>query len=226
MRLSEKTLEELAEAFAWPELEGELAQSEAWRRGCAGEMCLFASHFADNTTYMAATDAIMRNWIHARQIPRLVSHLVYFVLPNTDRALGLSGLQATMDGKEPNWDVFIMFLENAQMEFTGEIARSATTMPVATLRMANLAIAIERYRARYGTLPETLGALTPDFLSQVPLDPLVSQDAPKPIQYLLTHEGYVLYSVGVNGVDDGGITSESSKEGDEVFVVSARLRAD
>jgi len=225
-RLPGETLEALAQAFAWPELEVDLGQSAAWRRGCAGEMCLFASYFVDSTTYMAATDAILRSPELARQAPRFVSRVAYRVLPNTDRALGLAGLRAVMDGAEPNRDVFTMLLENAHIELIGAFVRTAAILPIATLRMANLAIALERYRAQYGTLPETLDALTPDFLRQVPLDPLVSQDAPRQIQYAPVGQGYVLYSVGMNGVDDGGIAAESSEEGDEVFAVSAGLSAD
>ena len=40
----------------------------------------------------------------------------------------------------------------------------------------------------------------PDYLSQVPIDPYSG----RPLIYRRTAEGYLLYSVGSNRVDDGG----------------------
>jgi hypothetical protein len=54
---------------------------------------------------------------------------------------------------------------------------------------------------RHGQLPETLDELVPDFLPSVPIDP----NGGKPLRYHPNSDGtYLLYSVGENGVDDGG----------------------
>ncbi len=67
-------------------------------------------------------------------------------------------------------------------------------------------IALERYKRRHGSYPGTLDLLVPEFLAAVPQEPW----SPGPLQYRVLPtpdefgRGYVLYSVGEDGVDDGG----------------------
>ena len=68
------------------------------------------------------------------------------------------------------------------------------------MHQAVLACALERYRLAHGQLPEKLEALVPELLAQVPHDVIDGQ----PLRYRRTGEGFVLYSVGWNEVDDGG----------------------
>ena len=66
---------------------------------------------------------------------------------------------------------------------------------------AQIACALERYRLVHGDYPETLDALKPQFIVQVPHDIINSQ----PLHYRRTNDGqFVLYSVGWNETDDGG----------------------
>jgi hypothetical protein len=68
-------------------------------------------------------------------------------------------------------------------------------------RLLITAIALERYRVRHGAYPGTLALLTPEILTAVPLDFMDGQ----PLRYRLTGDGhFLLYSVGLDGVDDGG----------------------
>jgi hypothetical protein len=69
---------------------------------------------------------------------------------------------------------------------------------------ATLACALERYRLANGKYPDTLDALVPQFIQAVPHD-LINSD---PLHYRPAEDGgrFVLYSVGWNGTDDGGIT--------------------
>ncbi|HEY2343436.1 MAG TPA: hypothetical protein VGH90_10420, partial [Chthoniobacteraceae bacterium] len=53
-----------------------------------------------------------------------------------------------------------------------ERAACRTAATEARLRQATLAIAIERYRQRYGELPEQLGSLVPEFVAAIPEDPV------------------------------------------------------
>jgi hypothetical protein len=71
-----------------------------------------------------------------------------------------------------------------------------------TLReMTVAAIALKRYQLRTGTYPSDLSALVPDFLPALPHDWMDG----KPLCYRLNPDGtFTLYSVGDNGVDDGG----------------------
>lgn len=77
------------------------------------------------------------------------------------------------------------------------------------------AIALERYRVAQGTLPERLDLLAPAYLAAPPIDPFDLQ----PLRYLPKDQGYILYSVGLNGADDGGVPGENPGEGDLVFQV-------
>jgi len=70
----------------------------------------------------------------------------------------------------------------------------------ASLRLAIAALAVEQYRVNLGTLPTTLMELTPQFLPVLPKDPFNG----KPLRYQRLAQGYVLYSIGADGQDDGG----------------------
>ncbi|MHB1305751.1 MAG: hypothetical protein ACYDC1_13790 [Limisphaerales bacterium] len=63
------------------------------------------------------------------------------------------------------------------------------------------AIALKRHQLRHGTLPEQLDALVPGFVSEVPRD----WYSGKAVRYERLPDGaFRLYSVGEDGVDDGG----------------------
>jgi hypothetical protein len=67
--------------------------------------------------------------------------------------------------------------------------------------VALLSLALARYRAEHqGEYPKTLAELTPKYLAEVPKDPFGDGD----LHYKREGDGYVLYSVGINGRDDGG----------------------
>jgi hypothetical protein len=70
--------------------------------------------------------------------------------------------------------------------------------------LCRAAIALQRYFLRCQSYPESLDALVPEFLSSVPTDYMDGQ----PIKYRLNTDGsFTLYSVGTDGVDNGGDTS-------------------
>lgn len=71
---------------------------------------------------------------------------------------------------------------------------------IAQLRTAQVALAIERYRLATGRLPRTLAELIPGYLKAVPEDPFNGRD----VQYRKLDVGFVAYSVGEDGNDDGG----------------------
>jgi hypothetical protein len=70
----------------------------------------------------------------------------------------------------------------------------------ARARCAVVAVAIERFRIKTGRTPGALAELTPAYLDAIPLDPFGTQ----PLRYLANGAGYSVYSVGMNGKDDGG----------------------
>ncbi len=71
---------------------------------------------------------------------------------------------------------------------------------LAQVRTAQAALAVERFRLARGKLPEKLDELVPQFLPTVPADPFDGQS----LRYHRLAKGYVIYSVGSDGHDDGG----------------------
>ena len=68
--------------------------------------------------------------------------------------------------------------------------------------LARTAIVLERYRLAHGEYPESLDALAPQFMAKIPRDIINGQ----PLHYRRTAGGqFVLYSVGWNETDDGGV---------------------
>jgi hypothetical protein len=71
---------------------------------------------------------------------------------------------------------------------------------IAQLRSAQAALAVQRYRLAAGRLPDALADLVPDYLGTVPLDPFDGND----LRYKKLDTGFVVYSIGEDGKDDGG----------------------
>ena len=68
--------------------------------------------------------------------------------------------------------------------------------------LARVAIALERYRIAHGEYPESLDPLAPQFIAKLPHDIINGQ----PLHYRRDASGqFVLYSVGWNEKDDGGV---------------------
>lgn len=76
----------------------------------------------------------------------------------------------------------------------------------ASVDLARVTCALERYRLAHGSYPETLDVLVPQFLAQLPHDIINGQ----PLKYRRPEDGsFVLYSVGWNQTDDGGTVALS-----------------
>ena len=79
-----------------------------------------------------------------------------------------------------------------------------TTRAQAACEEAETACALERYFLLHGTYPESLEALVPTLLDRVPTDVIDGA----PLRYRRTDDGrYLLYGVGWNGRDNGGIVA-------------------
>jgi hypothetical protein len=77
-----------------------------------------------------------------------------------------------------------------------------------------LAFALAAHRADSGRYPARLDEVAPRYLPQVPGD-LFSG---KPLVYRPADGGYLLYSVGLNGVDEGGRWTDDDPRGDDLRV--------
>ena len=73
---------------------------------------------------------------------------------------------------------------------------------------AIVALGIERYRLAKGSLPKELAELAPRYIDKVPIDPFDG----KPVRYKLTEPGYIVYSVGADGTDEGGLEKGQRKD--------------
>jgi len=62
-------------------------------------------------------------------------------------------------------------------------------------------VAANRFRLQHDRFPETVDELVPEFLKEVPVDVLTGQ----PLLYQLRDGQPVIYSVGADGDDDGGV---------------------
>jgi hypothetical protein len=90
---------------------------------------------------------------------------------------------------------------------------------VARVRTTISATSIERWRlARAGEVPQTLDQLVPQFLPAVLEDPFDG----RPLRYKKVPTGYVIYSIGQDLKDDGGIQAPpgTSEPSDITFTVS------
>lgn len=96
-------------------------------------------------------------------------------------------------------DMLLNLLAPALSAYDTSVARGE-----AQVSLMRLALALEEQRlagpADGGGYPERLDDLAPTFLGEVPLDPFTG----KPFVYERRGDGYLLYSVGQNAVDDGG----------------------
>jgi hypothetical protein len=103
---------------------------------------------------------------------------------------------------------------------TKAVTKSAAAQTA--INQAAIACALERYRLANGHFPETLATLAPRFISPLPNDVLTGE----PYKYRLTDDGrFVLYSVGWDEKDDGGVPGKTlfdDKQGDWVWEYPAK----
>ena len=72
-----------------------------------------------------------------------------------------------------------------------------------SIDLARVACALERYRIAHGEYPETLDALAPQFIAQLPHD-IINGIADIALSPREANGKFILYSVGWNETDDGG----------------------
>jgi hypothetical protein len=85
----------------------------------------------------------------------------------------------------------------------------------ALMRCAIVLLAAERYRLANGHWPKTLSELVPTYLDKVPVDPFDGQL----LRSRRLADGLVIYSVGMDGKDNGGnLDPNPTKEGTDLGV--------
>jgi hypothetical protein len=92
-------------------------------------------------------------------------------------------------------------------------AMTAHDRAAARSDLRQVMLALSEHQRREGAFPETLSALTPKYLDEVPRDVFSGQ----PLRYQTDGVSYRVYSVGDNGRDDGGRMS-TTQGGDDILL--------
>jgi hypothetical protein len=84
----------------------------------------------------------------------------------------------------------------------------------AEISLTHLVFALEAYRRDKGNYPDELDALRGDYIAEIPLDPFTNEA----FRYIVNEDapGYLLYSVGENGIDDDGRGRNDEPKGDDI----------
>mgnify|MGYP003889327817 CR=1 FL=1 len=78
-------------------------------------------------------------------------------------------------------------------------------------------LALHAFHLKQGRYPATLNELVPEYLQRVPVDPF---DDGAPLHYRRRDDKYALWSIGPDGVDNGGVPiDDGSKEKNRRYVV-------
>jgi hypothetical protein len=152
------------------------------------------------------THLIPSGWLDQNRL-RLVRITVEFYLPTADevqRTASPAGVrraeEAFRDETKKGTTPYNVFERVMLSALGAAVKQFAYTQ--ATVDLARTAIALERYRLAHGEYPESLDALAPQFIEKVPHDVIGGG----PLHYRRTDDGqFILYSVGWNKRDDGGV---------------------
>lgn len=131
----------------------------------------------------------------------------YFKRKGADAPIGIAysdmgGFDETKDIEGKSYDMFSRFI-------------SSSLDSEARLALLRTGIALERHRLKYGNSPESLSSLVPEFLPSVLADPYDHH----PLRYRRQVDGSPwVWSIGENGVDDGGKSEISNNRGDLIWI--------
>jgi hypothetical protein len=88
--------------------------------------------------------------------------------------------------------------------------------------LTGTAFALAAYRADHDSYPEKLATLVPKYLKELPKD-IFNDD--RDLHYTRDGDGYLLYSVGSNGKDDGGRGQDDRKSNEDWDDLAVRMSA-
>ena len=121
-----------------------------------------------------------------------------------DRVMPISELPA-IDGSAPA-------IVEIMMPAIGKAVQQAD-LAAFTAAYTRVMLALEVHHAVHGVWPASLDELAPDILDAAPVDPITGQA----FGYRVEDDDYVLYGVGIDGVDDGGTFLEGSRSMTPLF---------
>lgn len=104
---------------------------------------------------------------------------------------------------------FAMWTRSAFVKYAPRLEMLSQVMAYAAARQTstNVGLAAQRYRLRYGRLPTSLGEIEPDLFGKLPdgTVPLIDPFDGQPLRFNLNELRLVIYSVGMNETDEGGV---------------------
>lgn len=156
-------------------------------------------------------------WSYPDELRALKSYEVFlntarFVETNNSFQTAIANQKAGLEALKLNQtnDVSDYFLNPAKADFHTLLSQEVRPMSAVFYKVMRIetarqmtvtAIALKRYQLKNGKNPASLDLLVPEFVAAVPVDPVNGE----PLHYRLNSDGtFLLYSVGDNGVDDGG----------------------
>ena len=87
--------------------------------------------------------------------------------------------------------------------------------------LSEVAFAVGNFQSQHDRLPESLAELAPKFLKQPPIDPYHKT----PLKFICRDGGFIIYSIGPDGVDNGGRSrNEIEKAGEYDIRVAVKIR--
>ena len=86
--------------------------------------------------------------------------------------------------------------------------------------VTRLAFALAAYHADHNAYPAKLADLVPKYVTEVPKDVFGNG---RDLHYTLQDGGYLLYSVGMNGKDDGGKSYDDRKNAEDWDDLAVRM---
>jgi hypothetical protein len=133
-----------------------------------------------------------------------------------DKSLGLSHLgNSRKTISECMGQVFIITVSPAFIP-----ARIVEESAAMQQDLTKTAFALAAYRADNGSYPTKLHAIVPKYVKQLPKD-IFNND--RDLHYATEADGYLLYSVGSNGRDDGGRGQDDRKTGEDWDDLAVRI---
>src|SRR5262249_35558424 len=150
---------------------------------------------------------------HRAKLLRFQTRLVEIAkLPTEEQLARAKELEAASDPEAESWVVDLFARPGCKM--AAALARNCSWPGCAAVAMA-----LERYRRDHQAWPAELRLLVPQYVEKLPLDPCDG----KPLRYCRFGEGIVIYSVGIDGVDNGGQLDRSVTLSDEGLDLGFRL---
>jgi len=93
-----------------------------------------------------------------------------------------------------------------------EACRAAHWRQETEVLLTRLLFALEAYHRDTGSYPDVLDDLLGRYIDEIPLDPFSGES----FRYILEPPGYLLYSVGPNGMDEDGRDRSDTPKGDDI----------